>query len=157
MRALIIFVVAISFSACSLVYRLPTRQGNVLEQKQLDQLKVGQTRDQVKFLLGTPLAASTFRPDRWDYVGYYKSPRGDSSKRTISLFFAADGKLARMEGIQMANASAALNNPDIDSVLRDQKKAQLEDERAAGQQEPEGLIMQPTGPDENSPQSLPNP
>lgn len=156
MRVFISLVVALSLSGCSLVYRLPTRQGNVIEQKQLDQLKVGQTRDQVRFLLGTPLAASNFRPDRWDYVGYYKSPRGDASKRTISLFFAEDGKLARMEGIQTADASA-LVNPDIDSVLRDQKKAKLEDERATGNKEPEGLIMQPSSPDAVSPQNLPNP
>ena len=63
------------------------------------------TREQVRFLLGTPVAASPFRDDRWDYTGYYKSPRGKVFSRTVTLFFAGNA-LARMEGVKLAEGQA---------------------------------------------------
>lgn len=138
MRALLIFAIVSGLAGCAdwfepLAYKLPTRQGNVLEQKQLDQLRLGMTQDQVKFLLGTPLAASPFREDRWDYVGYYKSPRGQVSSRTVSLIFEK-GQIARMEGVQLAKSERAeaqrLETPDVQNVINTDKKDRLEDERA---------------------------
>lgn len=128
MRLLVVLLAVLWLPACQLIYKLPTRQGNVIEQKQLDQLKAGMTPDQVKFLLGTPIAASPFRDDRWDYVGYYKSPRGKVSSRVVSLYFA-DGTLARMEGVQVAEASAGIENPDLKTVIREEKKAATEKSR----------------------------
>lgn len=137
MRTLLIFAITLCLAGCAswfdpLAYKLPTRQGNVLEQKQLDQLKIGMTPDQVKFLLGTPLAASPFRDDRWDYVGYYKSPRGQVSSRTVSLFFDK-GQLSRMDGTKLAAADRdqqqALETPDVQNVIQTDKKDRLEAER----------------------------
>src|SRR5579862_5794433 len=91
-----------SQSGCAIVYKLPTRQGNIIDQKQLDQLKVGMTREQVHFLLGTPVASSSFEPDRWDYFGYYKPPRGSATTRTVTLYFEGD-KLSRVEGMELAS------------------------------------------------------
>ncbi len=83
-------------SACA-VFRLPTLQGNVIEQKQVDQLETGMTPDQVRFLLGSPLVQGSFDPNRWDYVYYYRSPRGQQAQRTLNLYFE-NGKLARIVG-----------------------------------------------------------
>ena len=110
MRTPLLFITALALTGCAnifepIVYKLPTRQGNVIEQKQLDQLKLGMSRDQVKFLLGTPIAASPFRDERWDYLGYYKGPRGKPSSRTVSLYFDKD-QLVKMDGIQIASAEA---------------------------------------------------
>lgn len=122
MRLILLPVLAFGLAGCSIVYKLPTRQGNVIEQKQFDLLKVGQTREQVKFLLGTPIASSPFRSDRWDYFGYYKDPRGKESSRTISLFFEGE-KLSRMEGVQIANASKVLDSEEVDRISREQNSA----------------------------------
>ncbi len=132
----------LSLSACSLVFKLPTRQGNVIEQKQLDQLKVGMTREQVTYLMGTPVAASPFRSDRWDYLGYYKSPRGKESNRTVTLYFEKD-LLSRMEGIAApAAADESAKSPSAAAIFKQQKKEQNEDERS--QSAPDGgVILQP--------------
>lgn len=122
MRLILLPVLAFGLAGCSIVYKLPTRQGNVIEQRQFDLLKVGQTREQVKFLLGTPIASSPFRNDRWDYFGYYKDPRGKESSRTISLFFDGE-KLSRMEGVQIANASKVLDSEEVDRIAREQSSA----------------------------------
>lgn len=140
-------------SGCGLIYKLPTRQGNALDQKQLDQLQPGMTREQVRYLLGTPIAASPYRPDRWDYVGYYRTPRGKVYNRTVSLYFGADSKLERMEGIKVADADKALGTPDVDTVIREDKKDKLEDER----RESEGALPSPSDPSQPEPSQLPNP
>lgn len=87
---------AANLAACS-VFRLPTLQGNVIEQKQVDQLEIGMTPDQVRFLLGSPLVQDSFNPDHWDYVYYYRSPKGTEAKRVLNLYFD-NGKLARIVG-----------------------------------------------------------
>jgi outer membrane protein assembly factor BamE len=143
MRLFLIILATLGLSACQLIYKLPTRQGNVIEQKQLDQLKTGMTPEQVRFLLGTPLASSPFRSDRWDYVGYYKSPRGSVASRVVSLYFD-EGKLSRMEGIQVAGASAALENPDLKTVIREEEKAANEESREESEAgRDSGIVLQP--------------
>ncbi len=130
----------LSLTACNLVFKLPTRQGNVIEQKQLDQLKLGLTREQVTYLMGTPVAASPFRNDRWDYVGYYKSPRGQLSTRTVTLFFEQD-LLSRMEGVAaLSTADAVPKTPDATAIYKQQKKEKNEDARAEDPKE-SGVII----------------
>lgn len=68
-------ILLVSLTGCQLVYKLPTRQGNFIEQDKLDQLEVGMTPEQVRFLLGTPIAADPYDSNRWDYLGYYRAPR----------------------------------------------------------------------------------
>lgn len=135
MRLLAVLLAAtFGLSACNLIYKLPTRQGNVIEQKQLDQLALGMSRDQVKFLLGTPLAASPFREERWDYVGYYKSPRGQVSSRTVTLYFDGNA-LSRMEGIKLASGGGdGIDTPDVKTVIQQEKKSRTEESREASEE-----------------------
>lgn len=121
MRSALLVLLAFALAGCSIVYRLPTRQGNVIDQAQFDKLVVGQTREQVRFLLGTPVASSPFRTDRWDYLGYYKDPRGKVSSRTISLYFEGD-RLARMDGVQISGAAKPLDSPDVDRIVKEQQR-----------------------------------
>ena len=56
-------------------YRMNIQQGNFLEAKDIDQIQVGMTRGQVRFLIGTPMVADPFNGERWDYVFYFKVGR----------------------------------------------------------------------------------
>ena len=78
-------------------YRIDVRQGNFVSQEMVAQLKAGQTKDQVRFILGTPLLADIFHADRWDYVYRFQPGRGEVQQRRIVVFFV-DGKLARIAG-----------------------------------------------------------
>lgn len=141
--AVMLAVLVSGLSACQIVYKLPTRQGNVVDQKDLDKLQTGMTRDQIRFLLGTPIAKSPFRDDRWDYVGYYRSPRGELYTRAVSLFFTED-KLVRMVGVQEESGDQGVSNPDLDTLARERKKALNEDERDQSNQET-GVVLTPEG------------
>lgn len=81
-------------------YRIDVRQGNLVTQEMVAQLKVGQSRDQVRFILGTPLVADLFHGDRWDYVyrlQYGSSDPGKVEHRRFVVFFEK-GKLVRVGG-----------------------------------------------------------
>lgn len=158
MRAFLILLVGLALGGCGIVYKLPTRQGNVIEQKQLDKLEMGMTRDQVRFLLGTPIAVSPFRDDRWDYMGYYKPPRGNAASRIISIYFA-DGKVSKMDGVKGANPDANIGALDAQEVISQKAKEKNEDERAKGDAELHGGVFapEPNKPDSPEASQVPNP
>ena len=141
MRVLLLSLLVLGLSGCQIIYKLPTRQGNVIEQRDLNKLKPGMTREQVKFVMGTPLAATPFRTDRWDYVGYYKSPRGEVIQRTVSLYFEGD-QLARLEGAEDQQGANALSRPDADAVIKADKIDRANAERSAEDNESD-IILNP--------------
>ena len=79
-------------------YKPDIQQGNFISQESVAQVKPGMSREQVRFILGTPLVADVFHGDRWDYV-FRRTPQGGGAvqQRRLSVFFG-DGKLARVEG-----------------------------------------------------------
>ena len=86
---LALLVVCTLLSGC--VYQAPIAQGNLLNQDDVDQVEVGMTRSQVRFLLGTPMIDDPFHADQWDYVYYLKIGRGKTQqKRWISVRFDDD-------------------------------------------------------------------
>jgi outer membrane protein assembly factor BamE len=78
-------------------YRMTIQQGNNLSQEMVAQLKLGMTREQVRFVLGTPLLMDVFHADRWDYVYYRELPGGKREQRNLSVVFDKD-KLVRVLG-----------------------------------------------------------
>lgn len=90
-------------------YRIDVRQGNYVDQEMVAQLKRGMTREQVRFVLGTPLVVDAFRTDRWDYVYLFRPGDGEPQQRMISVFFDAD-RLDRVEGdIQAGDPQEAVS------------------------------------------------
>jgi outer membrane protein assembly factor BamE len=91
-RYLIITIALVSLAATSgCVYRQSIAQGNLVEQEDLDQVELGMTRNQVRFLLGTPMIDDPFHKDRWDYIYYLKIGRKDATfKRWVSVIFEDD-------------------------------------------------------------------
>lgn len=78
-------------------YRPDIQQGNFVSQEMLAQLKQGMTRDQVRFLLGTPLVADIFHADRWDYPFRLERGNGELTTSRVTVYFK-DDKLARFDG-----------------------------------------------------------
>ena len=63
------------------VYELDVQQGNKLEPKDVESVEIGMTRNQVRFLLGTPVVSDVFHEDRWDYVYYFRAGRSKKPER----------------------------------------------------------------------------
>ena len=95
-----IIAIALSLSACSSwVYRIDIPQGNYLEQKNIDKIQIGMTKEQVKFVLGSPVMIDTFDKDTWNYVYRFKSGRSKKldMQKSFTIKFE-DDKLVSAEG-----------------------------------------------------------
>ena len=78
-------------------YRMDIQQGNFITQDMVSQLKSGMSKEQVRFILGTPLVTDIFHTERWDYI-YWLDRRGEPIERRRLAVFFEDGKLAKLDG-----------------------------------------------------------
>lgn len=71
-------------------HRIDIQQGNYVDQAMVAKLKPDMTRSQVRFILGTPLVADVFHPNRWDYV-YLTGKAGEvRTQHKITVVFDGD-------------------------------------------------------------------
>ncbi len=71
-------------------HRIDIQQGNKISPENFAKLKLGMTRNQVVFILGSPLLKDPFHQDRWDYI-YYKKPGNQPVKQSrVTLYFDGD-------------------------------------------------------------------
>lgn len=92
----------VSLTACGggnwgFPYRVDVQQGNWITSSQVEQLEIGMTREQVRFILGTPTLQDIFFSDRWEYPYYLKPGYGEEELRTFTVWFDGD-MLVRWEG-----------------------------------------------------------
>ena len=105
MRSALAFAAAF-LAGCSYIPTLPgtqpfvqeIQQGNFINQEMVSKLRPGMTREEVRFVLGTPLVSDIFHKDRWDYI-FRRIPQGGGSaeQRRITVYFE-DSKLSKVEG-----------------------------------------------------------
>lgn len=81
-------------------YKVAVVQGNFVSREQLEALKPGMSRAQVKDILGSPLLASVFHADRWDYVFTINRQGVEPLSRKLAVYFK-EGVLDRFEGDTM--------------------------------------------------------
>ena len=91
-------------------YRIDVRQGNFVTQDMVAQLKPGLSRDQVRFILGSPLVTDMFHADRWDYVYRFQRGWGEPEQRILTVFFL-DNKLTRVSGDVVAEDASGRETP----------------------------------------------
>jgi outer membrane protein assembly factor BamE len=94
-----------SFNGSSLMtsitpYKAEVVQGNFVSKEQVDALRPGMSRTQVREILGSPLLTSVFHGDRWDYVFTIRRQGVDAQARKLAVFFKGDD-LEKFEGDTM--------------------------------------------------------
>lgn len=108
-------------------YRPDIQQGNVVTQDMVSQLKPGMSREQVKFVLGTPLVADMFHSNRWDYVYRMERGKGGVEERKLTVFFENDA-LLRVEGDVIPQPAATAAAP-VEKKAADAKTADAADNK----------------------------
>jgi len=98
-RIALLLLLLFGLTACGLYYRVPVQQGNIINPNDVARLEPGMSKQQVHYLMGTPLAQSSFDNNRWNYVFYYRDPRAHVRQSSLSLYFIGD-KLDEVEGKQ---------------------------------------------------------
>ncbi len=84
------------FSLYPGLYRPPIEQGNLYDQEIIERLEIGMNKEQVHFLLGSPMLQSPFRRNRWDYIYHLKRTDSSVKEHHIALWFEND-KLVSFE------------------------------------------------------------
>ncbi len=103
--------VLLAFGASGCVYRLAVQQGNLVDEEKVDQVTLGMTRNQIRFLLGTPMINDPFNRDRWDYLYYVQPGRADRiEKRWITVYFENNAVARIVRDDPPANADAVASS-----------------------------------------------
>lgn len=124
-RILLVTLCALSLTSCSLfpsVHKLNIQQGHIITADMVNQLKLGMSKRQVRFVLGNTLLPDTFNDNRWDYFYSVKVGRtGEYVKHLFTVYFEND-KLVKTEGDYLpgkAPLSEDKSEKYLDNVRRD--------------------------------------
>jgi outer membrane protein assembly factor BamE len=81
-------------------YKVEVVQGNFVSKEQVDALKPGMSRQQVREILGTSLLTDVFHSNRWDYVFTIRRQGVEAQQRRLTLYFNGE-LLERFQGDAM--------------------------------------------------------
>jgi len=116
MRAILILL-SVLLSSCEGVtgplspYKMDIRQGNYVAAEMRDKLKIGMSKQQVHYVLGTPMISDAFHGNRWDYV-YLLEHRGKLvEERRLTLYFVGDN-LANIDEEPQPTGTVRAIKPD---------------------------------------------
>ncbi|MDH4215410.1 MAG: outer membrane protein assembly factor BamE [Gallionella sp.] len=88
-------------------YKMDIRQGNLVTPETREKLKIGMTKAQVRYVLGSPTINDVFHGNRWDYV--YLLERGGKviEEQSMTLFFEGDNLVRIEDGRQAVKNTPA--------------------------------------------------
>jgi outer membrane protein assembly factor BamE len=89
------------------VYRPNIQQGNLLEVEDVEKVEAGMTRSQVRYLLGTPMIADPFDPQRWDYIYTFRRGRESRIDRAHFVVHFDGDKVSKVEQLDLPDERAA--------------------------------------------------
>lgn len=98
----------LALSGCFLrPYRIDVQQGNYVDQEMIAKLKPDLTRAQVRFILGTPLIADPFNPDRWDYLFIDRRHGRLKTVHRLTVYFEGDRLTRALSDLPAEPAASA--------------------------------------------------
>lgn len=103
-RIIAVYTLALLLCGCSIselpfVYHPDIQQGTVITREMVARLEPGMTREQVRFVLGSPLLDTPFHQDRWNYVYRLEPGDGGPVKSYQLTVFFRDDRLAGARGV----------------------------------------------------------
>ncbi len=84
----------LNISACASwlpeAHRLDLQQGNTVKLEQLESIKIGMTKPEVRKIMGSPMLSDPFHNQRWDYIYRFIPNKGFQRKSLLTLYFEDD-------------------------------------------------------------------
>ncbi|KAB1455121.1 outer membrane protein assembly factor BamE [Vibrio panuliri] len=81
-----------------LVYRIDINQGNYIEQEAVNKLKFGMSKEQVRFVMGSPMLVENGYPNTWYYIYHHTEGHNASIQRDLIVSFDDQGRLVEVTG-----------------------------------------------------------
>ena len=102
----------LTLNGCVRSYRVEIQQGNVISAEQIEKITPGTSRNEVRFILGTPLIEDPFHAERWDYFYSLDPAKGELvTKYRLSVWFENDQVLRTV--VEGAGLPGAIE-PDLE-------------------------------------------
>jgi outer membrane protein assembly factor BamE len=98
-KIIILLFTLMTLSGCSYlhIHKMDIEQGNVITQDMLNRVHNGMTPWEVKNIMGNPVLANVFDPNRLDYVYTFKPGYGAGTETYITYIFK-NGHLVDTQG-----------------------------------------------------------
>lgn len=90
-------------------YKRDIPQGNLVSESMVSQLKTGMTREQVVYVMGSPLLDNAFDTDQWDYIYQVHKADGKVVTRRVSISYD-NGMVDRIEKEGVDNSIITVND-----------------------------------------------
>lgn len=87
------------------VFRIDIGQGNLITKDMVEKLRVGMTPRQVRYVMGSPMIADPFNPNRWDYLYNLETGKGLMIENHLVLYFEGE-RLARIDKTEYKDPEA---------------------------------------------------
>lgn len=98
-------------------YKMDIRQGNYITPEMREKLKLGMSKSQVRYAMGTPMVSDAFHGNRWDYI-YSLEQRGEVVERQrLTLYFDGDNLVSIDDGKTVQAAPAVAQQPVAAKVV----------------------------------------
>lgn len=96
--SIVLISCGLMLAACIKPYRPDIQQGNIINNSNLREIRFGMSKQEVLFILGTPMVIDPFNEQRWDYFYSNRNQhKSQTSQRLITALFDGD-KLVKLEG-----------------------------------------------------------
>ncbi len=137
--------ILLSLAAASMlpgcVYRPDVQQGNLLQTSDVDQVKAGMTRSQVRYILGTPMVSNPFDQQRWDYIYTFRRGRDRDVLRAHFIVRFEGDKVSSVEKPDLPEETANT------AIIRQQRERQAASAAAVAEAAATAAPPAPAAPD----------
>ncbi|MEM8594373.1 MAG: outer membrane protein assembly factor BamE [Pseudomonadota bacterium] len=92
----------LAITACSSyrfpgAYRIDVQQGNILKASDIAKIQRGMSKDQVRYVLGTPLTTNNLNSNRWTYLYSLREGNGNNINKRLDVLFDSSGKVSEIK------------------------------------------------------------
>jgi len=96
--SIVLITCSLVLTACIKPFQPSVQQGNIINNSDLREIRYGMSKQEVLFILGTPMVIDPFNEQRWDYFYSIRNPRkNQTDQRLITAVFNED-KLIELRG-----------------------------------------------------------
>jgi outer membrane protein assembly factor BamE len=96
--SIVLIACSLALSACIRPYQPNIQQGNIINNSDLREIRYGMSKQEILFILGTPMVIDPFNEQRWDYFFSNRDQRKrETAQRLITAIFDGD-KLIELKG-----------------------------------------------------------
>ena len=109
MNRKIIFIFALctlSLTACIKPFQPSIQQGNIINNSSLQEIQAGMSKQEILYILGSPMLTDPFNSDRWDYF-YSRKDRNknETTTRIVTVIFEGEQLKELIGDVDLSNVA----------------------------------------------------